>query len=75
MLVTDRIPQGSILRLVLFNIIISCSGDVAINCSEDFAGDTKPGEDQLTCSMTRLPFRDLDRLEDWQELAFLKLVF
>ena len=67
MLVTDRIPQGSILRLVLFTIFM--------NCSEEFAGDTEVGENQLTCSVTRLLFRDLDRLEDWQELAFLKLVF
>lgn len=55
----NRIPQGSILRLVLFNIFI--------NCLEEFAGDVKMGEDQLMCSKKRLPFRELDRLEAWQE--------
>lgn len=33
----NRIPQGSILRLVLFNIFI--------NCLEEFAGDVKMGGD------------------------------
>lgn len=62
-----RIPRGSVLRLVLLDIFVSCS--------EEVAGDSDTGEDQLTWSVTRPPFRHLDSQESWQECALLKIVF
>lgn len=71
----NRMPQESTLGLVLVNVFISRSEEFAVNHVEQFAADVRMREDQLTCSVTCLASRDLDRVEDQQEIVFLTLVF
>ena len=72
--VTSSIPQGSILRPVLFNFFFLISHlEAGFDCTLSQFDDTKPGGAVDSLKGQEALQRDLDRLKHWEIMHRMKL--